>query len=259
MTMFTPNDLKALLQTLHQAQVELILVGGQAINLWAMQYHQPSTEWEQLLPYASVDLDFYGSRIEAVQCGEILQGQLTLARDFDTSPNSGVVMVDWHGYPLRIDILGSVYGLADAEISSTALRFVGAGTLADLELKVLHPLLCLEGKLKCLRGLPQDTRQDAKHLQLAVLSLQAFLTQQLETQSPRSLLTLIERIVDNTWTDAGLNAWYRYGIEVEKSIPIENIQRLNEPQWESFRTIRWIQIGERLRTRRSQYQRLMQR
>jgi hypothetical protein len=257
MTFFTPDALKTILQMLQQAQVELVVVGGQAINLWAKQYHQPSPEWEVLLPYASVDLDFYGSRIEVVQCGEALQGQVTLARDFDPSPNAGVVIVDYQGYPLRIDILASVYGLADAEVSSTALRFVGSESLAGLELRVLHPLLCLEGKLKCLRGLDQSTRQDEKHVRLAVLILHAFLTQQLANQSSRSVLNLVERIVDNTWTDAGLNAWYRYGIEIEAAIPLTTIRASEDSRWQSFYSIRWTQIYDRLTMRRSQYQQLM--
>jgi hypothetical protein len=259
MNSFTPETLKTILQILQQAQIELIVVGGQAINLWAMQYCQPSPEWEILLPYSSLDLDFYGSRIEVVQCGEALQGQVTLAHDFDPSPNAGVVLVDLQGDRLRIDILASVYGLADAEIASTALLFQGIGILAGLELRVLHPLLCLEGKLKCLRGLDQSTRQDEKHVRLAILILHAFLTYQLTNQPPRAALNLIERIVDNTWTDAGLNAWYRYGIEIETAIPLAMIQTIDDERWRTFFSIRWPQVCERLMTRRSLYQQLMER
>jgi hypothetical protein len=259
MTSFTPDALKTVLQTLQQAQVELVVIGGQAINLWAMQYYQTSPEWEALLPFGSLDLDFYGSRIEVAQCGEVLQGQVTLARDFDPSPNAGVVMVDVQGDRLRIDILASVYGLADAEVTSTALLFQGTGILDGLELRVLHPLLCLEGKLKCLRSLDQSVRQDEKHVRLAILILQAFLTQQLQNQPIRPVLNLIERIVDNTWTDAGLNAWYRYDIEIETAIPLNRIQTLEDEQWQTFCSLRWSQICERLAKRRSQYQRLMER
>lgn len=258
MIALTPDQLKHLLQTLHQAQIELILVGGQAINLWAMQYKQATPAWDTLLPYASVDLDFYGGRIEAVQCGQVLGGQVTLAQNFDPSPNAGVVMVNWHGIPLRIDILASVYGLADAEIASTALEFVGSGPLAALTLKVLHPLLCLESKLKCLQNLDQTTRQDEKHVRLAVLILESFLSEQLAQSLTRQVLNLVERLVDNAWTDAGLNAWYRYGIQIETAIPLAQIQTLDNPQWQSFHGIRWPQIHTHLSTRRSRYKQLME-
>ncbi|URD53468.1 hypothetical protein [Chroococcidiopsis sp. CCNUC1] len=39
---------------------------------------------------------------------------------------------------------------------------------------MLHPVLCLEGKLKSLRGLPQWGRQDKKHVEMAILCVKEF-------------------------------------------------------------------------------------
>ncbi|BAU15488.1 hypothetical protein LEP3755_60470 [Leptolyngbya sp. NIES-3755] len=257
MSPLTPDTLKTVLQQLQQAEINLVIVGGQAINLWAMQYYQPTPEWDKLQPFASLDLDLFGGRLEAGQCSEVLSGTLTLAKNFDPSPNADVVILNWQDRPFRIDILSSVYGLNDTEIVNTALPFLGTDSLSGVQLKVLHPLLCLESKLKCLRSLDQTARQDEKHVRLAVLILRAFLTSQLANQSTRSLLNAIERIADNIWTDAGLNAWYQYGIEIETAIPIEEIQQ--SPQWQAFTSIRWAQIIDRAATKRSQYAQLMHR
>ncbi|MGG6268178.1 hypothetical protein ACQ4M3_33245 [Leptolyngbya sp. AN03gr2] len=259
MSPLTPDALKTVLQQLQQAEINLVIVGGQAINLWAMQYYQPTSEWDELQPFASMDLDLFGGRLEAVQCSEVLSGTLTLAKNFDPSPNAGVVMLNWQDRPFRINVLSSVYGLNDTEIVNTALPFLGTDALSGVQLKVLHPLLCLESKLKCLRGLDQTARQDEKHVRLAVLILRAFLTSQLASQPTRSLLNAIERIADNIWTDAGLNAWYQYGIEIESAIPIEEIQPQQTPQWQAFTSIRWAQITDRATTKRSQYEQLMRR
>ncbi|MBE9010962.1 hypothetical protein IQ250_12160 [Pseudanabaenaceae cyanobacterium LEGE 13415] len=259
MSPLTPDALKTVLQQLQQAEIDLVIVGGQAINLWAMQYYQPRPEWDELQPFASVDLDLFGGRLEAIQCSEVLSGRLTLAKNFDPSPNASVVIINWQDRPFRIDILSSVYGLNDTEIVSTALPFLGTDSLSGVQLRVLHPLLCLESKLKCLRGLDQTARQDEKHVRLAILILRAFLTSQLASQSVRSLLNCIERIAENIWTDAGLNAWYQYGIEVEAAIPIDAIQRQQAPQWEAFMSIRWEQIQNRAAIKRSQYEQLMRR
>jgi hypothetical protein len=258
MSPLSPEALSQLLQRLQAAGVDLIVVGGQAINLWALQYYQPLPEWDELQPYTSVDLDFYGGRLEAAQCAAALAGQLTLARDFDPSPNAGVVQVNWGDRPFRIDILASVYGLADAEIANTALPFVGTAALEGIRLNVLHPLLCLEGKLKCLRGLDQTTRQDEKHVRLSLLIMHEFLLAQLMTQPPRSLLNLIERMIDNFGTDAGLHAWYRYGISLEAAIPITALQTKPDAQFHSFLERRWPQVIEQISLKRSRYQALMQ-
>jgi hypothetical protein len=259
MAKVAPETLKSILETIQAAGIEIVVVGGQAINLWAVQYSQSTPDWEQLQPYASEDLEIYGGRLEAVQCAEALNGKLTLARDFDPSPNAEVVTIDWQGSQFRIDILSSVYGLSDAEISATALRLRGLSSLSNVELKVLHPVLCLESKLKCLRDLDQQLRQDEKHVRLALLILRSLLITQLETQPPRGLLNLVERIVNNTWTDAALYAWYRFDIRVETAIPIEVIQQHPAEQWQNFVQIRWPQILERLTERRTRYENLMQR
>ncbi len=253
----TPETLRNLLIQL--CEVDLIVVGGQAINLWALQYYQPTLEWQSLQPYSSEDLDFYGGRLEAVQCAEVLQGRLTLAKDFDPTPNMGLILLDWQESRLRIDILASVYGLADAEIKNTALTFTGTESLQGVVLQVLHPMLCLETKLKCLRSLDQTNRQDEKHLRLAILILRSFFTSQLLTQPPRSLLNFIERVFDNVLTDAGLNAWYRYGIAIEAAIPLEQIQLLDVPQWQAFLSIRWEQLLAQCGEKRSRYEQLMHR
>ena len=253
-----PEALKDLLASIQQAKIELVLVGGQAINLWATQYAQPTPEWEQYRPFASVDLDFYGGRLEAMQCAEVLGGDVTLAQNFEPTPNAGVVTILWQDRPFRIDILASVYGLLDSDVATTALTFMGTGPLHGIQLKVLHPVLCLEGKLKCLANLPQVGRQDEKHLRLSILILQAFIMAQLNTQHPRMLLNLSEKVVNNLWTEAGLSVWYRHGIQIEHAIPIEAIA-IDEPQWQRFLSIRWPQIQTQLSTKRSQYQRLMER
>ena len=73
MKKLTPEDLKSVLSQLQQASLEAIIVGGQAVNLWAYQYCQSAPQLLQYLPFASEDLDFYGGRIEAVVCQETLE------------------------------------------------------------------------------------------------------------------------------------------------------------------------------------------
>lgn len=96
----------------------------------------------ELLPFSSEDLDFYGGRIEVLNCKDALQGEARLNRDSDPSPNSGLVLVKPQDMDLRIDFLASVYGLNDAEIDSTAITFFGQNQLAGINIKVLHPVLC---------------------------------------------------------------------------------------------------------------------
>jgi hypothetical protein len=253
MEKLTPENLYEILARLQAAGLEAIVVGGQAVNLWAYQYSQRTSQLQQYLPFASEDLDFYGGRVEAVLCSQALGGEIFLNRDFDPSPNAGVVLVNYQDRKLRIDFLASVYGLNDAEIAGTALTFAGKDKLAGLQLKILHPVLCLEGKLRCLRGLPQQGRQDLKHVQILIWCVREFLYDLAVTLPERIGLKLVERILASALTEDGLSAWYRHDICIESAIPLETLRQLNQEKWQKFCLIRLPQVLEQIDAKRNRY------
>lgn len=253
MEKLTPEDLRDVLIALQAADLDAIVVGGQAVNLWAYQYFDAIPQLTELLPFASEDLDFYGGRVEAMLCHDVLGGQITLNRDFDPSPNAGVVLVDWQNRKLRIDILASIYGLNDAEIDSTAQLFIGKGALSNVSIKVLHPVLCLEGKLRCLRGLPQQGRQDLKHVKILLLCIHVFLSQICQQFGPRSGLKLLERVMGSTLREDGLSAWFLHQVSVENAIPLETLKGLDDEKWQRFHEQRWPQFLTRLNEKRQRY------
>ena len=157
----SPEQLKDIFTKIQQQ--ELILVGGQAVNFWAVFYQERVLELRQYIPYSSEDIDFLGGKIEANLCQEILGGTLKLNKDFSPSPNTGVLVTNFENENLRIDFLSSVFGLNDDEIVRSAVYFRGEQALSGVNLKILNPILTLEGKLKSLVGLPQNGRQDEKH------------------------------------------------------------------------------------------------
>ncbi|MBR8828811.1 MAG: hypothetical protein DSM107014_13070 [Gomphosphaeria aponina SAG 52.96 = DSM 107014] len=192
-------------------------------------------------------------------CSEALGGQIILNDDFDPGPNAGVVLVNRFSRMLRIDFLASVYGLNDAEITGSALTFLGKDKLAGIQLKVLHPVLCLEGKLRCLRRLPQQGRQDLKHLLMSILCVKEFLGEFIREEESRPGLKLVERLLESTLREDGLNAWYRYGICVESAIPIDILGKLTEEKWQKFCQIRFPQVMERVNAKREHYREIMNR
>ncbi|MDZ4878096.1 MAG: hypothetical protein CLLPBCKN_007531 [Chroococcidiopsis cubana SAG 39.79] len=249
----TPEDLYDIFVKLQAAELDAVVVGGQAINLWASKYRDRSPQLQQMLPFASEDLDFYGGKIEVLTCQEALQGEAKLNRDFDPSPNSGIVTVKRQDVNLRIDFLASVYGLNDSEITGTAIPFPGESKLSGVNIKVLHPILCLEGKLKSLRGLPQQGRQDKKHVEMAILCVKEFVKDLCNQEQPRTGLKLVERMLDSALKEDGLNAWYRHGIQVESAIPIEELRQLNDEKWQKFYNIILPKVLEQIHVKRNRY------
>jgi hypothetical protein len=248
----TPQDLLELLTKI-QSKADLILVGGHAINLWACAYQTKNSQLEAYLPFSSADLDFLGGRIEATICHQILGGQLNLNRNFDSSPNTGVLVTEFKQQPLRIDFLGVVYGLSDREIVETAVEFIGQDELTGISIKVLHPLLCLEGKLKSYVGLPQFGRQDKKHLEISILVVKQYLQDICYQYEPRFGLRIIEQIFKLAKSDAGLQVWHNDNIDITNSVSLELISGLQSEKWQKFHRIRLPQLLQNLALRRDAY------
>jgi hypothetical protein len=259
MEKLTPENLREIFLDLQAAGLEAVVVGGQAVNLWAYQYCEAAIELKELLPFASEDLDFYGGRVEAVICKEALGGKVKLNKDFDPSPNAGVVLVNRQDKVLRIDFLASVYGLNDAEITGTALPFLGQDKLAGIQVRVLHPVLCLEGKLRCLRGLPQGGRQDLKHVVMSTLCVKELLRNLIRKDEPRSGLKLVERVLGSALREDGLSAWYHHGICIESAIPIDTLRELTDEKWQRFCETRFPQVMEQVSVKQNRYLEIMNR
>jgi hypothetical protein len=62
-----PSEIKPVLEAL--ASTKAVIIGGQAVNLWAEHYQKDSSPWKELRPYTSFDLDVLGNRSPEVQPG----------------------------------------------------------------------------------------------------------------------------------------------------------------------------------------------
>jgi hypothetical protein len=117
--------------------------------------------------------------------------------------------------------------------------------------------LCLEGKLRCLRGLPQQGRQDLKHVQISILIIQQVLKEVCQDADPRPGLKLLERMIGDIGREDGLYAWYKHGVYLEMAIPLEHIQQLNIQQWQAFKETRLPQVFKFIQEKRQRYLSLM--
>ena len=70
----SPREIKPVLEAL--AQTGAVIIGGQAVNLWAERYQTESPPWIELRPYTSFDLDVLGSRMDVLKCSEALDAEL---------------------------------------------------------------------------------------------------------------------------------------------------------------------------------------
>jgi len=222
MEQFSPQDLAEVFRALQAAGWDAVLVGGQAVNIWACHFERDVPAWRQLRPYTSRDLDYHGGLAEARLAMRVLHAEGQLNTGSDPSPNAGVLKVSLaDGRSLLVDILTGVFGLSAAEVQRTAVAWSGSGELGGLSLRVIHPLLLLEGKAASLRGLPQAGRQDARHLRIMALVLRRWFEAQL--QDPRVVLRAVERLAACTSSPDGLHA-FAQDIDLTDALPLDEMR-----------------------------------
>jgi hypothetical protein len=251
---FTVQELASVFRSLQAGGWDAVLVGGQAVNVWACRYEQDSDAWHALRPYTSRDLDYHGGLADARFAMRALHARGRLNTGSDPSPNAGVLQVSLpDGRELLVDILTGVYGLSAAEIERTAITWSGSGALSGLTLRVIHPLLLMEAKTAALRGLPQGGRQDAKHLQMLTLIVRQWLREQLA--DPRAAFRAVERLAMCAASPDGLHA-FGQGVDLLQSLPLADMR--DAAEFAIFFERRWPQLTDKITQKRDRHLRALE-
>lgn len=171
---------------------ELILVGGQAVNLWGERYVKQEPSIREFLPFTSRDADFY-RRVRNFKLPSgwkrlamPTKGRMRLVADVLSGPDEQTA-----------EILRSVNGLSADEIEAHAIPIPYKGK----PLYVLTPIALFQAKLANVCSLPQEARQDLKHLQLLVPVSKCFLQDLLRAakspERPAQVIRWIGQHVEN--------------------------------------------------------------
>jgi len=153
-----PDDFSKFLAT----KEPLLLVGGQAVNVWALYYEDATLD---LAPFVSRDVDVLGRR-------ETLREIAALAgvspKYFSLKPPSNevgyILPNDATDAPMLIEVLRWVNGVSEGELRSHAVTFsIGEQSVA---VHVPSPVVLLQAKLANVDQIKQEGRQDTKHVRI---------------------------------------------------------------------------------------------
>jgi len=159
------SDFASLLAT----KEPVLLVGGQAVNLWALYYESRTIE---LAPFVSRDVDVLGDR-ETLKALGVVAG--TKPQFFPLRPATnevGVVIAkDPQGLPLLIEVLRYVHGVTNEELLEPAYRVA----VGDALVRVPGPIALVQAKIANVTDLAQTGRQDARHVLILARLMPAYL------------------------------------------------------------------------------------
>ena len=224
-----------------------LLVGGQALALWAQHYG--ITPVGVLGANVTSDVDFLGSSQVARNLAEALKSKgwrywrATMA-DGTTHTAKLSKRIEGEGVK-QIDFLGNIVGLDSDRVRRRAATL----HLADgAQLKVLHPLDVLESRLKNLAALPSKrNRQGIAQAQLAIEIVRRFLEELVSGGHTRLLLNAIERLARITQDQTLGAVFHDFELDPLDAVPADLVPS------ESFRKRRWPQILELAAEQRRAY------
>ena len=150
----------------------VLVVGGHAVNLWA-SYYAPrgDRELERFAPFISKDGDIYVRDKALAKAVATAAGWNFRDNPEVRSPMLGHIYMMREGRELRVDVLRSVNGVSDDDLTATEdLQFKDGRTY-----QVPAPEVMLQAKLGNLKSLEQDERQDARHAQMMVVCCRHYL------------------------------------------------------------------------------------
>jgi len=186
----TLEDFAGLLAT----QEPLLLVGGQAVNLWAL-YYEPHTV--ELAPFVSRDVDVLGDRETLAALGRIAD---TKPQFFPVKPPTnevGVVIAkDARGLPLLIEVLRHVHGVSNEDLREPVYTVA----LGKTHVQAPSPIALLQAKIANVADIAQTGRQDTRHVLILTKLLPAYLRDLQRTavaagMTERQFIDYLERLL----------------------------------------------------------------
>ena len=162
-----PEDFASVLATAEP----VLVVGGQAVNLWALAYPDRTAE---LAPFTSRDVDILGDVATLAELGR-LAGVRPQRFPFRPPTNEvGVVIArDRSDQPMLVQVLRHVHGATNVEISDPA--YTMALGPRQVKVRVPGPIALFQAKLANVTGLNQAGRQDGRHVVILSRVIPAYL------------------------------------------------------------------------------------
>jgi len=157
------HEISAFSEVLNSAE-KPILVGGQAVNLWAEHYGSAIPALDPLRPFMSKDADIFGDRAMAERLAKATQWRLTCYNEPRTIAVAMLAKEIPGKEPLLIEVINSVNGLTPGDLADPDLLELRPGQVY----RVPSPIILLKAKLANVAQIDQSRRQDVRHVQMLV-------------------------------------------------------------------------------------------
>lgn len=219
-----------------------LLIGGQAVNVWAERYVAVEPELESLAPFTSEDIDFQGNNADvkhiATQLGSVAQ----FPHKIEMTALAGIIPIRLGAARANIEVVRNVPGVTNELIEKSALTIDFEGKTV----RVINPIALVSAKLHLATTVSQEKRHDVHHLKIMILCARGFLREVLgaiEKQdiAPAGWLAAVNTLHKLQTSSDGKRAAKNHDVNWSY-LPTAEISSAKNPKIVSFREIqlpRW--------------------
>jgi hypothetical protein len=195
----------------------LLLVGGQAVNIWAELYRAKEPAILEYLPFTSGDADFYrrAQKLKLPPNWKELplptKGRMRIVANVLEGPEGQ-----------KAEVIRSVNGLTQQEVEDGSIPI----TYADRPMWFLVPSALFQAKLENLKSIAQEGRQDVKHFKLLIPVTRCFfddlLQQHNSTERPTRAIGWMSQHAQNV--QEAIKLGHHEATDWNSFFPIERMQ-----------------------------------
>ena len=247
---FTSEDFDILTKQVSVDPSRLILVGGQAIEVWGVYFDVPSPFG--LGEALTEDADWLGGKLDAKWLSDLLKGHMEVdiqyAKDFEATPSTAIVYLKRGDRILLLDFLRTIIGPAESEVERLAVSV----QLKSGVIRVLHPILCVHSRLANLTVLESKRNQNGiAQAQWSITIAKAYLTRLAKEGRSTAQIDKSCRMLAELAEYAGRFCYLNYGIDPLLAVDDAIIKHVGG----KFETIGWPTILRRIEKKREKWQR----
>jgi hypothetical protein len=239
---FSPNDFSEVLRLRNNNGDPFLLIGGQAVNVWAQQYLHAEPDLAVFRPFTSTDIDFKGNKADVTSIATQLGRIAIFPAKVQMTALAGTIPVRIGERRSNIEVVRNVPGVNSDVVEQTALTFDFEGKTV----RVMNPIALVSAKLNLAARVSQEKRQDINHLKIMILCARGFLRELLHTIekgeiTPAGWLAAVNTLHKLETSRAGKRVAKNHGVNWS-FLPTKEISTAKNPKIVSFREIqlpRW--------------------
>jgi len=198
-----------------------LLVGGQAVNVWAEHFASRDSRLEAYRPFISKDADVFGDQALAERIAAASGWKLRYYGEPRTIA-VGVLTKEIPGKePLLVEIIRSVNGLTSRDLADSDLVELRPGQVY----RIPSPIVLLKAKLANVAEIDQAKRQDIRHVQMLIPCVREYLCEAIEEaranrMTEREIIDLLEAARELCTAPRNLGLIREHGFELREVFPL---------------------------------------